>query len=90
MNSGDNEILSYVDDTSEFYTETADLTPEEGVQYGVNRLSIGEIRSGNAGFYIMTAVTRVDSGTNEETTENQVVYMEPEQKAMKIVSIKKI
>src|SRR5699024_9823 len=90
MNENSDEILAYIDETSPFYTEIAELTPEEAVKYGINRLSVGEMRSGSAGFYVLTAVTLTDSDSNEEKTETQAVYLEPEDKTIKIVTIEKI
>lgn len=90
MNENSDEILAYIDETSPFYTEIAELAPEEGVKYGINRLSVGEMRSGSAGFYVLTAVTLTDSDSNEEKTETQAVYLEPEDKTIKIVTIEKI
>ena len=90
MNGSGDAILDYIDDTSALYTEMSGLEPQADVKYGINRLSIGEIRSASAGFYVLVSVDLVDSESSEEKTEKQIVYMEPEEKAMKIVSIKKI
>jgi len=90
INGKNKKVLNYVDDTSEFYADVEALKGKEDVQYGINRLAIGEIRAGSAGFFVFVSVTKVDSDSNEETAEKQIIYMEPANKAMKIVDIKEI
>lgn len=90
INGKNKKVLDYVDDTSEFYTEIEGLKGEEEVQYGINKLAIGEIRAGSAGFFVLISVTKTDSDSGEETAEKQIIYMEPADKAMKIVDIKEI
>lgn len=90
INGETDQVLDYIDPTSDFYTEIEETYSEEGIDYGINRLSIGEIRAGSAGFYVMVSTATVNSENKKETVENQVVYMEPDKKTMKIVDIKKI
>ncbi|MGF6375968.1 RNA polymerase subunit RPABC4/transcription elongation factor Spt4 [Clostridiales Family XIII bacterium PM5-7] len=86
--NGSNQVaLDYVDDTSDLYEELEAYTPKDGVEYGINKLEIGEIRNDDRGFYIMTKVTKVDSDTKKDTVENTIIYMEPANKAMKISAI---
>ncbi len=89
INGKNEDVLNFIDDTSEFYTEIEELSGEEGVEYGINRLEIGEIRAGGSGFYVMVSVTNVSSDSKEKT-EKQIVYLEPINKSMKIVDIKTI
>ncbi len=90
INGKNKKVLDYVDDTSEFYTEIEALKGEEDVQYGINKLAIGEIRAGSAGFFVLVTVTKTDSDSGKDTAEKQIIYMEPANKAMKIVDIKEI
>ncbi len=90
INGKNDDILDFVDDASPFYSDIAALEEGEGVSYGINKLAIGEIRAGNAGFYILVSVAKVDSSAAEAFTEKQIVYMEPVNKHMKIVDIKDI
>lgn len=89
INGKNNKVLNVIDETSEFYEEIDGLKGEKKLEYGMDRLAVGEIRVGNTGFYVRTAVTIVDS-KNGETQEEHIVYMEPDEKAMKIVAVKKI
>lgn len=89
--NGENEdILDYIDVTSDFYGEIEGLEAEKGVTYGINSLKVGEIRAGSAGFYLLTEVVIVDSQRNGGKEERHVLYMEPEQKTMKIVELKEL
>lgn len=90
MNRGDDEMLKYVDVTADFYQEAEALTAEEGKAYGLKRLAIGEMKSDGSGFYVMTETTAVDSKSKEEDVSRQVVYLEPDNKSMKIVRINQI
>lgn len=89
INGKNDDVLQFIDDTSDFYPEVEELSGKEGVEYGINRLEIGEIRAGGSGFYVMVSVTNVDSDSKEKT-EKQIVYLEPINKSMKIVDINTI
>lgn len=89
INGKNNKVLKVIDETSDFYEEIEALEGDEDLEYGMNRLAIGDIRVGNTGFYVRTSVTIVDSKKKEQKEEH-VVYMEPDEKAMKIVAVKKI
>lgn len=82
--------MDFVDETSALYSEIQELNESEDVSYGINKLAIGDIRAGGAGFYVYVSVVKVDSSTSEEFTEKQIVYMEPVNKTMQIVEIKTI
>lgn len=88
-NETDEVVLDYIDDTSDLYESIEGFKSADDVKYGINKLEIGEIRNGSRGFYIMTAITKVDSDTKKETVENGIVYMEPINKTMKILNIYK-
>ena len=89
INGKNNKVLKVIDETSDFYEEIESLEGDEDLEYGMNRLAIGDVRVGNTGFYVRTSVTVVDS-KQKEKTEEHIVYMEPDEKAMKIVAVKKI
>ncbi len=89
INGKNKEVLKVIDETSDFYEEIEALEGDEDLEYGMNRLAIGEIRVGSTGFYVRTSVTIVDS-KKKEKQEEHVVYVEPDEKAMKIVAVKKI
>ena len=90
MNGQSREILSYVDATTDFYQEVEEMEAEEGKAYGINRLSIGEMKSDGSGFYVMVEMAAVDSKTKEEEVSKQIVYLEPDNKSMKIAEINNI
>lgn len=91
MVNGKNEkVLDFIDETSEFYTEIESIKPKDGVQYGINKLAIGEIRSGGSGFYVLVDVTKASSDKKKDTVEHHIVYLGPEKETMKIIEIKKI
>lgn len=90
INGKNEKVLDFIDSTSDFYMEIEELEGEKGVEYGINKLSIGEIRAGGAGFYVLISAAAVNSDTSKETAEKQIVYLEPVNKSMKIVDIKDI
>lgn len=90
INGKNDDILDFVDETSELYAEMQELQETEGVSYGINKLSIGDIRAGGAGFYVYVSVVKVDSDAGKEFTEKQILYMEPVNKTMQIVEIRTI
>ena len=92
MNDVNKDVFDFVDDTSAFYEEIEAIEGQDDLQYVINNLEIGEIRTGAKGFYVLTRVTTVDSKNTEGETEKQVVYLEPNtsKNEMKIVEIQKI
>lgn len=90
INGKNEDVLDFVDETSALYSEIQEMNESEDVSYGINKLAIGDIRAGGAGFYVYVSVVKVDSSTSEEFTEKQIVYMEPVNKTMQIVEIKTI
>lgn len=91
MANGKNEkVLKFIDETSEFYTEIESIEPKTDVQYGIDKLAIGEIRANGSGFYVLTDITRVSSDQKKDTVEHHIVYLGPEKETMKIIEIKKI
>lgn len=90
INGKNEKVLEFIDDTADFYTEIESLEGEEDVQYGINKLTIGEIRAGGSGFFVCVSAAVAESDSNKETAEKQIVYMEPVNRTMKIVDIEKI
>lgn len=90
INGKNDDVLNFVDETSDLYFEMEELQGTEGISYGINKLAIGDIRAGGAGFYVYASVVKVDSDTNKELTEKQILYMEPVDRTMKLVEIKTI
>lgn len=90
INGKNEDVLNFVDETSDLYFEMEELQETEGISYGINKLAIGDIRAGGAGFYVYASVVKVDSDTNKEFTEKQILYMEPVDRTMKLVEIKTI
>lgn len=89
INGKNKQVLKLIDETTPFYEEVEQLKADKDLQYGINRLAIGEIRVGNVGFYVRTSVTIVDSKKTERQEEH-IVYLEPDEKVMKIVIVKKV
>ncbi len=90
VNGKNDKVLNTIDQTSEFYSEVESIEPKEDVQYGINKLAIGEIRSGGAGFYVLTDVTKASSDKKKDSIEHHIVYLGPDKETMKIIEIKKI
>jgi len=92
INDVNKDVFDFVDDTSAFYEEIEAIEGQDDLQYVINNLEIGEIRTGAKGFYVLTRVTTVDSKNTEGEIEKQVVYLEPNtsKNEMKIIEIQKI
>ena len=92
MNDVNKDVFDFVDDTSAFYEEIEAIEGKEDLQYVINNLEIGEIRTGVSGFYVLVRVNAADGQNVEGTTEKQVVYLEPNtsKNEMNIVEIQKI
>ncbi len=89
-NGKNKKVLNFIDETSEFYTEIESIEPKTDVQYGIDKLAIGEIRANGSGFYVLTDITKVSSDQKKDTVEHHIVYLEPEKETMKIIEIKRI
>lgn len=90
VNGKNDKVLNTIDQTSEFYSKIESIKPKEDVQYGINKLAIGEIRSGSAGFYVLVDVTKASSDKKKDSIEHHIVYLGPDKETMKIIEIKKI
>jgi len=92
MNDVNKDVFDFVDNTSAFYEEIEAIEGQDDLQYVINNLEIGEIRTGAKGFYVLTRVTTADSQHTEGETEKQVVYLEPNtsKNKMEIIEIQKI
>jgi len=92
INDVNKDVFDFVDDTSAFYEEIEAIEGQDDLQYVINNLEIGEIRTGAKGFYVLTRVTTVDSKNTEGEIEKQVVYLEPNtsKNEMEIIEIQKI
>ena len=89
-NGKNKKVFNFIDETSEFYTEIESIEPKTDVQYGIDKLAIGEIRANGSGFYVLTDITKVSSDQKKDTVEHHIVYLEPEKETMKIIEIKRI
>lgn len=87
MDDDSDEIYDYVDSTSPVRRNLDALSPDKDVVYSIESLDIGEIRFDGTGFYVMTKVVYVNSGDTDKSTEQQVVYLEPDNEMMKVISI---
>ncbi|MGN0732907.1 MAG: zinc-ribbon domain-containing protein [Emergencia sp.] len=87
MDDGSDEIYDYVDSTSPVRRNLDAMNPDKDVVYSIESLDIGEIRFDGTGFYVMTKVVYVNSGDTDKSTEQQVVYLEPDNEMMKVISI---
>ena len=92
INDVNKDVFDFVDDTSAFYEEIEAIEGQDDLQYVINNLEIGEIRTGAKGFYVLTRVTTADRQHTEGETEKQVVYLEPNtsKNKMEIIEIQKI
>ncbi|MGN0658434.1 MAG: hypothetical protein ACI4LA_02385 [Emergencia sp.] len=90
MNGKDSDVLDYIDPTSDYYGEIESLEADGDTEYGINRLAIGEIRAGNTGFYVLTSVTLTDSDSKEEKVTESIMFLEPDERVMKVITVKKI
>lgn len=87
-NGTNDDVIELVKEDTELHDRLKGITPDDAVTYGINKLQIGQIKTGEKGFYAYTAVTKVDSATNKESVEKNIVYMEPNGKSMQIIDIK--
>ncbi len=76
INDVNKDVLDYVDNTTALYEELDALEGDETKGYVINRLEIGEIKTGQMGFYIIVSVTSADKLQPEETQQKQLVYLE--------------
>ena len=92
INDTNKDVLDYVDNTTALYDELADMEGDETRGYAINRLEIGEIKTGQKGFYAIVNVTAADKLQPEQTQQKQIVYLEatPNKKVIKIKETKNI
>lgn len=76
INDVNKDVLDYVDDTTALYEELDAIEGDETRGYSVNCLEIGEIKTGQKGFYVMVKVTSADKLQPEQTQQKQLVYLE--------------
>ncbi len=91
-NGVNNDVIDFVDKNSAFFETVDAIKGTEDSSYGINYLEIGEIRTGEKGFYVITRITAVDKGNPNGAVEKHIVYLEPNtsKKEMKIKDIKTI
>jgi len=92
INGVDEIVLEYVDPDSPLYTELEGIAGDAERGYSVNRLEIGEIKTGEQGFYAMVKVTSADRMQPEEDVQTQIVYLEanPDEKVVRIKETKNL
>lgn len=92
INGVDEEVLEYVDLETPLYAELEQVIGDETRGYTISRLEIGEIKTGQKGFYVMVNVTSADQLQPGETQQKQIVYMEtnPDENIIKIKETKNI
>lgn len=92
MNDVNKDVLDYVDNTAPLYEELEAIEGDETKGYTINRLEIGEIKTGQKGFYILVSVTSADRLQPEKVQQKQIVYLEaePDDKEIKIKETKNI
>lgn len=88
VNGKDTDILDFVKSDTRLSSEVAKIQSTKDVTYGINKLEIGEVKTGENGFFVMATVTKIDSEKNKEVVIKQIIYMEPIEQAMKIAEIK--
>ena len=86
------DVLNYVDATSALFGELETMAGDTTRGYSITRLEIGEIKTGQKGFYAMVNVTSADKMQPTESQQKQIVYMEadPVQKVIKIKETKNV
>ena len=92
MNDVNKDVFDYVDDTTALYEELEAVEGDETMEYIIHRLEIGEIRTGQKGFYVMVNVTSTDKLQPEQKQQKQLVYLEanPNKQSIKIKETKNI
>lgn len=92
INDVNKDVLNYVEETTALYEELESMKGDDTRGYTVNCLKIGEIKTGQKGFYIMAEVTYSDNLQPEEVRQQQIVYLEadPKEKTVKIKETKNI
>ncbi len=76
INDVNKDVLDYVEDTTALYEELDAIEGDESRGYSINCLEIGEIKTGQKGFYVMVKVTSADKLQPEQTQQKQLVYLE--------------
>lgn len=92
INDTNKDVLDFVDNTTALYDELGGLEGDETRGYAINCLEIGEIKTGQKGFYAIVNVTSADKLQPEQTQQKQIVYLEanPNKKVIKIKETKNI
>lgn len=92
INDVNKDVLDYVDNTTALYEELDKIEGDETRGYAINCLEIGEIKTGQKGFYAMVNVTSADKMQPEESQQKQIVYLEanPNKNVIKIKETKNI
>ena len=92
INDVNKDVLDYVDNTTALYEELEKMEGDETRGYMINRLEIGEIRTGQKGFYAIVNVTSADKLQPEQTQQKQLGYLEanPNKNVIKIKETKNI
>ena len=92
INGVNKDVLDYVDNTTPLYEELDLIEGDETRGYKIERLEIGQIKTGQKGFYVLVNVTSSDQLQPEKTQQKQLVYLEadPSNKVIKIKETKNI
>ncbi len=86
-NGKNEEIINLLSENSELKHKIADIDVKKDVSYAINSLEIGEVKSSEKGIYVIVKIKFTDSESESETVETQIVFLKPENMAMKIDNI---
>lgn len=92
INDVNKDVLDYVDNTTALYEELDAMEGDDTRGYTISSLEIGEIRTGQKGFYALVNVTSADKLQPEQNQQKQLVYLEanPTKNVIKIKETKNI
>lgn len=86
-NDKSKDIINLLSEKSELKSKIADIDVKKGISYAINSIEIGEVKSSEKGLYVITKIKFTDSKSKSETAETQIVFLKPENMAMKIDNI---
>ena len=87
MNTGSDDILEFLDDTTTAYWNAAEYLPEEGVEYEFPKLQIGEIRQSGDIYYMMVRLAQKSNLDENLSTKVQIMQFNTEYNELDILNV---
>ena len=87
MNTGSDDILDFLDDTTTAYWNAAEYGPEEGVTYEFPKLQIGEIRQNGDIYYMIVRLAQKSNVEENLSTKVQIMQFDTEYHELSILNV---